>query len=93
MHREGKRRWWQVLLLRSARCCCGLPWPCLEVKLEQTRRQSDLKPPAPGWAVATQAYPQVGRAETFTPARAQQANSGRWPGSMPTQRTSSGGKR
>jgi hypothetical protein len=93
MHRENKRKWWQVLLLRPARCSCGLAWPCLEVKLEQIRRWLDVKSPAPGWAVATQAYPQVGRAETFTPARAQRANGGCWPGSMNTQRASAGGKR
>lgn len=93
MHRESKRRWWQILLRRPARCSCGLPWPCLEVKLEQIRRRSLVKPPAPGWAVATQAYPQVGRAETFAPTQAQRANGGCWPARLTPQWTSWGRKR
>ena len=45
MHRKVTRRWWQVLLLRPARCACGLPWPCLEIALDRIRRR--IEPPSP----------------------------------------------
>lgn len=69
MHRKI-RRWF-----RRDRCTCGLPWPCMELRLREIRqRPAD---PAPAWADTTQAMPQIGRPGALTPAQVYRANRGR----------------
>jgi len=69
-----KRKWKPF---RRARCTCGLPWPCLELRLLAAR--SRPKPPANFriWNGTTAVWPQVGRAGRLTPAQAYRANGGR----------------
>ena len=71
MHR--KRPWRPF---RRARCDCGLPWPCLELRLRETQRAPE--PTTRNWAAPTQAWPQVGRAGRLTPAQMYRANGGHW---------------
>jgi hypothetical protein len=68
-----------MLLLRPARCSCGLLWPCLEVSLEQIRRRPVVDVPLPDWAAATQPYPKVGRIASVAPGRTQHVSGAHWP--------------
>ncbi|GIE92302.1 hypothetical protein Are01nite_87820 [Actinoplanes regularis] len=68
-HRKAKRK-----LFRRTRCMCGLPWPCLELALVAIRNRP--RPEVPGWAAATRAVPQVGRAGNLTPAQEYRAGGG-----------------
>lgn len=75
MHR--KRNWKPF---RRTRCVCGLPWPCLELRLRAARERAvdtNLRE-FHRWAGPTQALNQVGRAGRLTPAQAFRANGGRW---------------
>jgi hypothetical protein len=67
-----KQRW---SLFRRARCKCGLPWPCLELRLRSGQLHQAVS--APPWNSPTRANPQVGRAGKLTPAQAQRADGGR----------------
>lgn len=55
-HLKATRRWWRVLGRR--RCTCGLPWPCIEVYVEDCRRREEdrirtvLTDPEPAPSVA-----------------------------------------
>jgi hypothetical protein len=62
MHRKARRIWF-----RRSRCTCGLPWPCLELRLAQIRSRPAPQPP--GWARPTEVFPQVGRVGRLTPAQ------------------------
>jgi hypothetical protein len=75
MHRKARRIWF-----RRARCTCGLPWPCLELRLEKIR--SRPQPALPKWAAPTEVFPQVGRAGRLTPAQEYRAG-GRGPRRQP----------
>jgi hypothetical protein len=67
MHRKARR-----ILFRRARCTCGLPWPCLELRLAEIR--SRPQPDPPGWSGPTEMFPQVGRAGRLTPAQEYRAS-------------------
>ena len=68
-----KRSW---KLFHRARCTCGLPWPCLELRIAASRRSQQLVA-AQSWNRLTAVY-QVGRAGHLTLAQSYRANGGRW---------------
>lgn len=81
-HRKRARRWW---LFSHPRCTCGLPWPCIEAWMEESRQHeerrtqtsvSDPPPSAPAWNANTKPLFQVGRAGALTPAQERRARGG-----------------
>jgi hypothetical protein len=58
-----KRNWKPF---RRADCTCGLPWPCLELRLAASRLSERLAA-AKSWNAPTEVHRQVGRAGRLTP--------------------------
>jgi hypothetical protein len=45
MHTRGTRPWWRIL--GRSRCVCGLPWPCLEVRMAAIPQRDRHRPLPP----------------------------------------------
>lgn len=84
MHTRRTRPWWRIL--GRSRCVCGLPWPCLEVRIEANRQRQECRvlpvtgdhaPRVPRWADPTMPLLQVGRAGALTPAQEYRAGRSR----------------
>jgi hypothetical protein len=83
MHARRPRKWWQPL--KRSRCVCGLPWPCIEALMNESRQREEhrartsVSDPAfgvPAWATSTMPLFQVGRAGGLTPAQERRASRG-----------------
>lgn len=80
MHGKRSRKWWQ--LPSRPRCHCGLPWECLELRLEAILRQEAQEPPKrvepkmPRWTTPTMPSALIGRAGGLTPVQTYRARGG-----------------
>ncbi|GGN47055.1 hypothetical protein FHR83_007488 [Actinoplanes campanulatus] len=79
-HYPRVQAWWERFLPgRKPRCAaCGVQWMCDEAIKERNRKRAGkVRNDRTGtWVVYTDAYPQVGRAGSLTPAQERRSHGG-----------------